>query len=47
MIVELVGYLLCAAGRVRGGDAGQDLDRVGRELVRLGRRPRHPAATSA
>ena len=47
MIVELVGYLFSAAGRVRGGETGADLDRVGRELVRLGASPRQPVATSA
>ncbi|MGA8302422.1 MAG: hypothetical protein WA691_06515 [Thermoplasmata archaeon] len=40
MIVEIVGYLFRAFGHVRFDEAGRDLDHVGAELLRLGRRTR-------
>ena len=39
MIVELVGYLFRAFAKLRPNESGRDLDHVGAELVRLGRRP--------
>lgn len=47
MIVEWVGYLFCVAARFRPGDAGRDLEHVGRELRRLGQPVAQLAVTSA
>jgi hypothetical protein len=41
MIVGLIGRIFRAVGRVRGGDEGRDLERVGSELVDLERRHAH------
>jgi|GEM_PF-1807124 hypothetical protein len=38
MIVGVIGRIFRAVGRVRGGDPGRDLERVGTELVDLERR---------
>jgi hypothetical protein len=46
MIVELVGQLFRVWGRARRDEPGRYLEQVGEELVRLGGRRRHPAATS-
>jgi hypothetical protein len=46
MIVRLVGALLQAVGRLRGGDAGRDLEVVGEELGRLARARRQPPAAA-
>jgi hypothetical protein len=40
VIVELVGYWFRALARLRSGESARDLEHVGAELVRLGRRPR-------
>ncbi|HTP55717.1 MAG TPA: hypothetical protein VML53_03495 [Thermoplasmata archaeon] len=45
MIPRLVGLLFAVIGRVRGDDAGRDLERVGRELLAL-ERPRGHRPTS-
>ncbi len=45
MIVEWVGRLFRAWGRARG-PAGEDLEHVGAEMVRLGTRRRQLPATS-
>jgi hypothetical protein len=47
VIVELVGYVFCAAARLRRGDARTDLDHLGQELRRLGGPVRQPAASSS
>ncbi|HUJ78574.1 MAG TPA: hypothetical protein VLX64_06165 [Thermoplasmata archaeon] len=41
MISRLVGLLFAVIGRVKGGDAGRDLERVGQELRSLERRRAH------
>jgi hypothetical protein len=46
MILGLVGRILRAMARFTPGDAGQDLDHVGGELIRLDRRAPPPPATS-
>jgi hypothetical protein len=38
MIVELVGFWFRAMARALGGDHGRELEHVGAELQRLGRR---------
>jgi hypothetical protein len=38
VIVGLVGRIFRAVGRLRGGDAGRDLEHVGSELVALEQR---------
>ncbi|HTP54705.1 MAG TPA: hypothetical protein VML94_07105 [Thermoplasmata archaeon] len=38
MIERIVGRIFQLVGRLRGGDGGRDLERVGRELVDLERR---------
>jgi len=46
MWLRLLGYFFCAVARLRPGEAGQDLDRVGAEFVRLDRRrPQHRATS--
>lgn len=40
MIVELVGLWFRVLARLRPGEEGRDLDRLGRELLRLRRRRR-------
>ena len=39
MMLSLLGRIFQAVGRLRGGDAGADLARVGEELRRLERSP--------
>jgi len=46
MIVGLIGRAFRALARLRPGDAGADLDHVGRELVDLERAPAPPSTTS-
>lgn len=46
MMLTLLGVLFQAVGRIRGGDAGDDLARVGAELRRLERPPAHVPTTS-
>jgi hypothetical protein len=46
MIVELVGQVFRLWGRARRDAAGRDLESVGDELVRLGRRRAQSRVTS-
>jgi len=46
MIAGWIGRVFRAMARLRPGEAGADLDRVGRELVDL-ERPRPQAATTS
>jgi hypothetical protein len=46
MIVGLIGRVFRAAARLRPGEAGTDLDHVGRELTDLERRPPQLATIS-
>ncbi len=46
MIERFVGYVFRAVGRLRGAPAGDDLARVGEELLRLARAPPHPPTSS-
>ncbi|HTS32758.1 MAG TPA: hypothetical protein VMI55_02320 [Thermoplasmata archaeon] len=46
MMLTLLGSVFQAVGRVRGGDAGADLARVGAELRRLERPAAQAPATS-
>jgi hypothetical protein len=46
MIVELVGLWFRVMARFRPGDEGRDLDRLGSELLRLGRQARSPPQIS-
>ena len=46
MLLGVLGRLMKAVAKIRGGDAGSDLEHVGDELVRLDRRRPQPPATS-
>jgi len=46
MILGLLGRLMKAVAKLRGGDAASDLAHVGDELVRLDRSRAQPPTTS-
>jgi hypothetical protein len=46
MLLGLIGRAMKALARLRSGEARDDLDHVGDELVRLDRRPVQPPTTS-
>ena len=46
MILTLLGRVFQAVGRVRGGEAGGDLETVGAELGRLERPAAHAPTTA-